>query len=259
MKTGFFKKLTYCIVTIALLLCAFSAVACNKKNPPENPYAKQNNFAVAVTETDGATEYTPEGFTPTYGFVFYAGALINTENYAYLGNALAKQGYLTVIYPSELSYSNYDPNIPSLLKYPKVRFFVGGHDIGGGTAVRHAMDYAKYNYNVAGLILYAPTNFKKQVFENGELKYDENGNVVWDHFSTAQYNISTLLIEVDDVLRTEEMKAETRAHINMQVTSTHTLQNSMSIDFSVPSPDDNANAIRQTAIDYTMQFMLSLM
>ena len=259
MKTGFFKKSIYCLAVLALLLGAFFTVACHKNNPPENPYAKENNFAVTVNESDGATEYAPEGFTPTYGFVFYAGALIDTDNYAYLGNALAKQGYLTVIYPWELSYANYDPNIPTLLKYPKVKFFVGGHDIGGGTAVRHAMDYAKYNYNVAGLILYAPTNFKKQVFENGELKYDENGNVVWDHYSTAQYDIPTLLIEVDDSLRTEEMKSETRAHINTQVTTTYTIQNSMSIDFSMPSPDDNANAIRQTVMDYTMQFMLGLM
>lgn len=256
----FFKKFTFAVLAIALFTCAFFTVGCHKNPPQEpNPYATENNFAVSVSEEDGGTVYSPVGFTPTYGLVFYAGAFIDPETYSYIGNILAKQGYLTVIYASDPNFSNYDPNIPALLKYQNVKFFVGGHDIGGGTAVRHAMDYAKNNYNVAGLILFAPTNFKKQVFENGTLKYDGDGNPVWDHYSTAEYSIPALVIEVDDALRTPAMKAEAKAHVNEPSAQIFTLENSASTDFSVATADGAIKDNRTTALNKTKEFMLSKM
>lgn len=263
MKKRFFTNLNILLIIFTLICFGVFVVGCNRNDDkPQNPYAVKNNFSVTVTDCDDALEFAPEGFSPSFGMVLFTGALVNPEKYEYLARALAAQGYLVAIsklaYPQ--AYGNYNPNISTMLKYPKIKFFIAGHDVGGGAAVRHAMDYAAHGYNATGVILLAPTHFKTQKFENGQLVKDENGNPVWDHFSIADASIPTLLLETDDLLRTEELKAEAQQHINGNVTTLNTLKNSSSIAFSTVSASliDDKSAIEQRSntVSATMDFMI---
>ena len=261
---GKFRLKLNCILLIAVLI--FSAcivVACNN-DEPYNPYAHNNNFDVKMTECEDALEFSPIGFTPSYGVVFYVGVVENPEHYTYLGNALAKQGYLVAISNvRNINQDNYNPNISTLTKYQNVKFFVGGHDIGGGLAVRHAMDYAKHDYKVEGVILYAPNSFSKQMKdENGQLVLDEKNNPIEEHFSIEHLNIYTLLLEVDDVLRTADSKQTTKEHINNSVTTCYEMENTSSLYFSTrvssAETDENAIAQRENTVDYTLEFLRQL-
>ena len=262
MKGKFRLTLTCILLVLVLVSSALLAVACNNDNTPYNPYDADNNFDVEVTDGDDEIEFAPVGFTPSFGVVFYIGMIESPSDYEYLARALAKQGYLTVI--SKVRNVNlegrYDANISTLAKYPTVKFFLGGHDVGGGLAVRHAMDYAKNNYNVAGMILYTPREFtKQQKDENGHFVLDDDNNPVIDHFSIADFSIRTLLLEVDDELRVDEFKQTTLEHINNSVTTRYTLENAMSTYFSTMSPssgtDENAVSQREKTVEYTLSFL----
>ena len=263
MNGKFRSKLNYILLVAVLVFSACIAVACNG-NEPYNPYAHDNDFEVTVTDCEDALEFAPADFTPKYGVVLYVGILESPEHYAYLANALAKQGYLVAVSKvRNTNPDNYNPNISTLAKYPNVRFFVGGHDIGGGLAVRHAMDYANHNYNVEGVILYAPrsfSNLKKD--EHGQPVVDDENNPIEDHFSIKNLSIPTLLLEVDEVLRTDELKQTAKDHINDSVTTCREMENASSTYFSTrlssSQTDENAIAQREKTIKYTLEFLKQL-
>lgn len=241
---------------IILVLCAVFFVACNDE--PENIYAKDNNFVVRTTDTEDSLEFCPVGITPTYGIIFYVGGFVAPEYYTYLGESLAKQGYLVVIPKLEnnMAYNDYKQTEAAFAKYPNVKFFVGGHDMGGGAAVRRAMECAD---NIKGVLLYAPIGFAKQKFENGKLVFDENGDPVWEQFTIADKHLPTLLLEVDDTLRTEELKNEAKNHINVSNTKDYTIENSNAICFSaIPTAtlsEEQAKAQRTATVEYTLAFL----
>ncbi|MCM1306109.1 MAG: alpha/beta hydrolase [Bacteroides sp.] len=264
MKAKIRLKLNCILLVAALVTSVFTLVACND-DPPYNPYAHDNDFEVTTTDCEDALEFAPEGFTPTCGVVLYIGILENPEDYSYLGNALARQGYLAAISKvKNLNPDGYHANIPTFLNHPEIKkFFVGGHDIGGGLAVRHAMDYAKNGYNVAGVILYAPLSFSNpKKDENGQPVLDGQNNPIIDHFDISDYDIDTLLLEVDEPFRTDEMKQIAKEHINNSIATCYTLSNSKSTYFSTmtssSATDENAIAQREKTVEYTLEFLKSL-
>lgn len=261
---GKFRLKLKCVLLVSVLVFgACAAVACNRYGK-DNPYAYDNDFEVVTTDCDDAIEFAPAGFTPKYGAVFYVGILESPEYYAYLATALAKQGYLVAVSKVRgVNPEGYDPNIPTLSKYRNIKFFVGGHDIGGGLAVRHAMDYAKHGYRVEGVFLYAPLSFSKQKKdEYGQLILDGEGKPVEEHFTTQNLNIYTLLLEVDEVLRTDDLKQTAKAHVNNSVTACYEIENSSSTYFSTrvssSQTDENAIIQREKTVEYTLEFLKRL-
>ena len=257
MKSTLHKKFIILVLAATLLTSALFISACDRtKN--DNPYKNDNNFVVRTVDTSEALEFHPVDFTPKYGVIFYVGALIAPERYAYLGEALAKQGYLVVIPKLEgnNAFNSYTLNEAAFYKYPSVKFFVGGHDLGGGAAVRRTMECSKY---VKGVFLYAPTGFRKQLYNaDGSMVLDDDGNPVWQHFTTEALPNPTLLLETDDVLRTAELKQEAAAHINGTQTSLHTLEASVSSDFSTYSATEILNPQRSETIRLTLAFLKSV-
>lgn len=260
-KARFGKSFKVIFIIATLIFAMFFTIACNDDD--KNEYLENNNFEVLMTDCEDALEFSPVGFTPRYGVVFYVGALIAPEYYSYLGNALAKQGYLVLVpkFKNNMTINDYNPNIAALRDYPNVTFFLAGHDMGGGTAVRHAMDYAKHNYSVAGLLLYAPTTFGRQKYENGEAVYDEERNPVWEYYDVSDYSIPTLLLEVDESSRTDSAKLEAENRINTNKTTKHTLENSRSIFFHTMTVSENeepAVAQRNSTVSLTLEFLRSI-
>ena len=166
-----FKRISiFILVTTLIATCAFSLFACNrKKGLPDVDYRLDNDYNALTLTLDVPSEisnslsvkiYYPENVNARYGFLFFVGTFISAEYYDYLGNALAKQGYIAAI-PNVLVNATYayytqetkvaSERIQEL--YPNVKFFVGGHSQGGGAAMRFACEKLD---NVAGAIFMSP-------------------------------------------------------------------------------------------------------
>ncbi|MDE6060275.1 MAG: alpha/beta hydrolase [Clostridia bacterium] len=260
------KRLSNTILAIVTCLtcavCALSFCACDKKS--DNIYERDNNFECTVTDADDALVYEPTGVSYSYGIIFYVGMFISPSEYGYIGEALAKQGYLVVIpkLASNDPDGGYLKTEPAFAKYPNVKFFVGGHDRGGGAAIRRAQENPQ---SVVGTVLFTPWGISKQVFdENGNLKRDEDGNIIWNKYSIASLSLPTLLIETDcDSLRTEALIADAKSRLNLNTTEEHILQNSCHFAFmssatksdAISISDDEIAAQHQNTVSLTLAFM----
>ena len=164
-------KTVSAILAFALLLavCTLSLSACDKKDDVIQAvdYARINDYKVkteTATYQDGqftAKLYYPENAEAKYGVLFFVGTIIAPEYYDYLGNALAKQGYVVAIPFVPFAYFSYATQsrpIADLVvdSFKDIKFFVGGHSQGGGAAMRFACEEIE---SVQGAIFLAPLTF----------------------------------------------------------------------------------------------------
>ena len=253
------------LAIVTIIMCAIAALsfcACDKKT--DNIYEHDNAFEYTVTDGEDALVYEPKDVNYSYGIIFYVGMFISPSEYDYLGEALAKQGYLVVIPKLELNNANsgYLENESAFTKYPNVKFFVGGHDIGGGAAIRRAQENPN---SILGTVLFTPIGISKQVFdENGKLKYDEDGNVVWNRFGIEKQSLPTLLLETDcKSLRTEAMVIDAKKRLNPNTTEEHILENSCHFAFmssatqsdAISISNDEIAAQHKNTVSLTLAFM----
>lgn len=106
------NKLSIISAILVLVLSATFLFACAQKDdaPVAVDYKQDNSFAVNTVEDDSALVFEPiadlvygengksyKKVAYRYGVVFYTGLNIDASEYSYLGNALAKQGYLVII------------------------------------------------------------------------------------------------------------------------------------------------------------------
>ncbi len=155
-------KKIFSIVSIVLLLSILcvGTVACKEQGNEEEginyvDYSIDNSYEVERTEDKELVSYLPKGVTPKYGLIFYIGTAIPPENYDYLGQALAQEGYVVAI-PKEcggFAYMMYTETEVAFSRYPNIEFFVGGHSQGGGAAVKRIQENLE---KVKGAVLYAP-------------------------------------------------------------------------------------------------------
>ncbi|MDE5601153.1 MAG: alpha/beta hydrolase [Clostridia bacterium] len=256
------------LVAVACLMCALVALsfcACDKKT--NNIYERDNDFEYTVTDGEDALVYEPKDVKYSYGIIFYVGLFISPNQYGYLAEALAKQGYLVIIPKFEMNDadSGYLETEPAFSKYPNVKFFVGGHDRGGGAAIRRAQENPN---SIVGTILFAPWGISKQVFnEKNEPAKDEDGNVIWTVYSIAELSLPTLLLETDcNSWRTEAIVADAKKRLNPNSTKEHILKNSCHYGFlSSPTQsvtiamedltDEELDAQHQSTVSLTLAFM----
>ncbi len=241
-----FKKATNLIfaLLLAATLCLVSFVACDKQKDdgavPVN-YAKTNNFEVTSStdvlnpeaekqEQISATLYYPSDSSvkPRYGFVFFVGSAIATDKYAYLGNALAKQGYVVAmpIVPLNMTYAYYEsatkPAAEKVMaKYPDVKFFVGGHSQGGGAAMRFACEMED---KAKGVVFLSPLCYEAYPVERKDYdpydpesdryERDEDGKIIYKFDTLAESSLPTLLLEASgDHVLTDDMKADAKSRM----------------------------------------------
>lgn len=163
------NKLSIISAILVLVLSATFLFACAKKDdaPVAVDYKQDNSFAVNTVEDDSALVFEPiadlvygengksyKKVAYRYGVVFYTGLNIDANEYSYLGNALAKQGYLVIIKKDKTSFYNYTATEEAFNKYPTVKFFIGGHSSeGGATAIRRASEHEQL---IVGALLFSP-------------------------------------------------------------------------------------------------------
>ncbi len=215
--------LSILFILIMTLLC-FSFVACNPQEPLTIDYAQENNFEVSINTIDATydedSNLTNRGymvFEPKldgtgyqdvkFGLIFYLGTFMKPELYTYIGNALAKQGYVAVFYNAPFAYAQYEVTEKAFEMYPNVKFFVGGHSQGGGAAIRRAMECEDI---VKGAILLDPMAFRHQLLdENGEPMQNEYGVDIYINDSLKDTNMPAIFIKAQDQAIIKDSDRET--------------------------------------------------
>jgi len=150
-----------CILAFLACLSPVRAGADSYPPMPEALAALESDNAVTVTTPyvrswlDVYYAFEPKDSTPTTGFIFYPGALVDPRAYAPPLHALAGQGYLTVIVsmPADLAVFGYKRATAVMRKFPSVsKWAIGGHSLGGVMACRYA---GKCTDRVDGVVLWA--------------------------------------------------------------------------------------------------------
>lgn len=223
------SKILICLI-VATLLCG-CLFACDKTDDSsfKVDYTQTYDFRIKKTDSSEALTYEPildplyidgklASYTTVeyrYGLVFYVGEGITPDRYAYLANALAKQGFLVVIAKSanNLSYLNYADIESAFVTYPNVKFFVGGHSQGGGAAIRRSYENST---SVMGTLLLSPIGQRHAVNNaDGSPLIGENGAEVYISDSIASTSIPVLLLDGEnDAVRKAQQKSDILARLN---------------------------------------------
>lgn len=152
------KKIILGILTALLLLVIIAvggvviwANTSTAEPMPEALAALQSTDEVKVT-TDEWLVFTPKQATPTTGFIFYPGGLVEPRAYAPPAHAIAAEGYQVVIVPMPLNLAVFGSGKATdvIEAFPEIEHWViGGHSLGGTMASQ----YAEQNPgNVSGLV-----------------------------------------------------------------------------------------------------------
>jgi len=99
--------------------------------------------------------FEPAGVTPTVGFIFYPGGLVDPRSYAPPLRAIAAEGYLAVIVkmPDDLAVLGSKRANEVMSAYPGIeRWIIGGHSLGGSISCSYAQQFTG---KLDGVILWA--------------------------------------------------------------------------------------------------------
>ena len=99
--------------------------------------------------------FAPKHTTPSTGFIFYPGGLVDPRAYAPLAQTIATEGYLVVIVPMPLNLAVFGSGKASdvIESFPSINTWaIGGHSLGGAMAGRYTHQNPS---QVAGLALWA--------------------------------------------------------------------------------------------------------
>lgn len=225
------KKHLALLIALIFIVFAVTLVACDKSLPAVD-YEKDNDFEVVIEDGEDALVFSPKGARATVGLIFYVGTAIDAKNYAYLGESLAKQGYLAVFPKVPLAFYGYKPRENAFERFKDVRFFLGGHSQGGGAAIRRAQEAPD---RTAGLILLAPLCYKN----NGAV-YNGGGDVNNRNFyNVAEIGIPSLILHAagDHVLTKEQQEAVFDC-VDMRFCEAHTIAPGAHMSFSTADSND---------------------
>ncbi len=109
--------------------------------------------AVRVERGTAWLAFLPTGLSKRSALVFYPGAKVSPEAYAYLGHACAQAGYAVFVpnFPLGLAVTRPGVAAAAAAAYPAAeRWVIGGHSLGGAMACAYAT-----GREVAGLFLLA--------------------------------------------------------------------------------------------------------
>jgi dienelactone hydrolase len=121
----------------------------------------RSDSLVSVEARPAGILFAPVAAAKSSGLIFYCGARVPPEAYAYLGRACAEAGYAAVLSSMPLNFAALDPARAALAaaENPGVaRWVIAGHSLGGAAAadfVERNADSRKGAVPVAGLLLIA--------------------------------------------------------------------------------------------------------
>ncbi len=142
------------VLILALLFVAFAWYVRPAVATTDPSLLKADNL-VGVERRSYGWVFSPQGGPSALGMVFYPGARVPPEAYAYLGQALARAGFTVVIVAFPLNFAVFAPSKAqvAIKAQPEVKAWVlGGHSLGGAMAAGYC---ASKPFGIAGLLLLA--------------------------------------------------------------------------------------------------------
>jgi pimeloyl-ACP methyl ester carboxylesterase len=181
------KLLEVCIVFLLSLCMVFSvsdyAVFAQTEDirlaMPEALEAMESDFRVDVSTVEVAEweegsnfyfAFKPKHASPTIGFIFYPGGLVDPRAYAPPARAIAEKGYLVVIVKMirDLAVFSADRADRIISDYSGIKtWIIGGHSIGGSFACYYAHEHPD---KVDGVVLWAAWPPQGYSLANTDLK-----------------------------------------------------------------------------------------
>lgn len=136
---------------------------------PQVATALQDDALIDVSIEDYIL-FTPQGQTPTVGYVLYPGGRVQAEAYAPLARAIAERGYLVAIVyaPLNLAFFNIGAAQAVIDAHPAIEAWaVGGHSLGG---VASSLFVAGRPDKVRGLVIMASYPANNALAERDDLR-----------------------------------------------------------------------------------------
>ena len=146
----FVKVITAVALILALL---FLICACTEKPASDYTDLMRNNYEVEISDEDDGRLYSPQAKNVTWGFIFYLGTAMSTDNYDYIMTAIAKAGIAVYVPSNPFPDLLYSENEEGYFALDTQNYFIGGHSQGGGAAVRRACENPT---STRGVALYSP-------------------------------------------------------------------------------------------------------
>ena len=146
----FVKVITAVALILALL---FLICACTEKPAADYTDLTRNNYEVEISDEDDGRLYSPQAKNVTWGFIFYLGTAMSTDNYDYIMTAIAKAGIAVYVPSNPFPDLLYSENEEGYFALDTQNYFIGGHSHGGGAAVRRACENLS---STRGMVLFSP-------------------------------------------------------------------------------------------------------
>lgn len=149
------KILLIAIIIVLMILTGFVVWAETPPTPMPEAFAALNSSENVTVVSGQWLVFEPKVTNYSVGFIYYPGGRVDFRSYAPYANAIAAQGFLTVIVPMPLNLAVFNSNAANsvIAAYSNITtWVVGGHSLGGTMAGQYVHDNPS---KVKGLVLWA--------------------------------------------------------------------------------------------------------
>ena len=138
---------------IAMLLFALCLGACAPLPEADYTDIALNSYEVEITDREDGRLFSPKAENVTWGFIFYLGTAMSTDNYDNIMTEIASAGIAVFVNSNPFPDVLYNEEDGAYAALGMQNYFIGGHSQGGGTAVRRACENPT---STRGVALYSP-------------------------------------------------------------------------------------------------------
>jgi hypothetical protein len=149
------------VVLVAVLAGAFAWYVQPQPVLPEATASLASTPEVTFTDAPDGLEWAPAGDTPTTGLIVYPGGKVPPEAYGPAAQAIAAEGYLTVITPMPFNLAVFDIDAADRVRaaHPEIdTWVIAGHSLGGSMAAQHVANRPDAYAGLAFWAAYAATD-----------------------------------------------------------------------------------------------------
>lgn len=147
-------KLGLFLMVIIVIGMGLQWITYERQPLPEALAALTSDQVVTVSQKPWLT-FSPNGVSPTTGFIFYPGGRISYLGYSDFMKSIAAQGYLVVVpqMPFNIAAANPDVAGEIITAHPEIAHWViGGHSVGGTMAAQYTYGHPQF---ISGLVIWA--------------------------------------------------------------------------------------------------------